>query len=173
MPVPHNALHITGYMMGLLWGVFHLTYSWQPAARHTLWSHCSPTASVVLYHVVTAQFPPAPLLPHPPSPTPSFDHSHYTRLNLSLEGLDTIMNPLFCSLFNVNPHLCHVLCELDFSHSWVMAAVASWLARRYANPKVRGQIPVWTDCVFSWSKNQTLNIRDWWCSSWFRLHVKQ
>ena len=34
------------------------------------------------------------------------------------------------------------------------------------------QILVWTDCVFSWCKNQALNIRDWWCSSWFGLHVK-
>ena len=42
------------------------------------------------------------------------------------------------------------------------AAVASWLARKYVNPQV------WADCVFSWCKNQALNIRN---SSWFGLSL--
>ena len=36
------------------------------------------------------------------------------------------------------------------------------------------RFPVWTDCVFSWCKNQVLNIRDWYqCSSWFGLHPRK
>ena len=39
--------------------------------------------------------------------------------------------------------------------------------------RFRVQIQVFVDCVFSWCKSQALNIRDWWCSSWFGLHAKQ
>ena len=55
-----------------------------------------------------------------------------------------------------NARLCHATIE---------RAAVSWLERRYANPKVRGSQPSLD--VFSWCKNQALNIRDSWCSAWF------